>query len=122
MTYIPILPYVPSPQEASPRARKLGVQMAQLVQEFQKQNPSLSSAEVQQAMRIAKQATGTTKSAAVGVAVAVGVGLMGVLVAGFMFFRQAGGDIELRPTIFPMVAIIALLVLVLGVVAVIRNQ
>lgn len=122
MTYIPIVPYAPSPQEASPRARELGVQMAQLVQEFQKQNPSLSSTEVQQAMQIAKQATGTTRSAAVGVMVALGVGLMGVLLAGLMFFRRAGGDIELRPTILPMIAIIALLVVVLGVVAVIRNQ
>lgn len=122
MTYIPIVPYVPPPQEASPRARELGVQMAQLVQDFQKQNPSLSSAEVQQAMQIAKQATGMTKSAAAGVTAAVGVGLMLVLTAGFLFFRQAGGDIELRPTIFPMIAIVALLVVVLGVVAVKRNQ
>ncbi len=122
MTYIPIVPYVPPPQEASPQARELGVQMAQLVQDFQKQNPSLSSAEVQQAMQIAKQATGMTKSAAAGVTAAVGVGLMGVLLAGLFYFRQAGGDIELRPTIFPMIAIVALLVVVLGVVAVKRNQ
>ncbi len=122
MTYIPIVPYVPAPQEASPRARELGVQMAQLVQEFQKQNPSLSSTEVQQAMNIAKQATGMTKGAAAGVAVAIGVGLMGVLLAGFMYFRQAGGEVELRPTMLPMIAIVALLVVVLGVVAVKRNQ
>ena len=121
MSYIPIVPYMPPPQEASPQARELGVQMAQLVQEFQKQNPSLSSAEVQQAMQIAKQATGMTKSAAIGVAAAVGIGLMGVLLAGVLFFRQAGGDIEL-PTMFPMIAIVALLVIVLGVVAVKRNQ
>lgn len=119
MTYIPIVPYVPRPQQASPRARELGVQMAQLVQEFQKQNPSLSSTEVQQAMQIAKQATGMTKGAAAGVAAAVGVGLMLALTAGLLFFRRAGGDIELSPTIFPMIAIIALL----GVVwAVKRNQ
>ena len=122
MTYIPLLPYMPPPQEASPRARELSVQMAQLVQEFQKQNPSLSSAEVQQAMQIAKQTTGMTKSAAMGLMVGGGVALMGVLVAGLMYFRQAGGDVELRPTIFPMIAIVALLVVVLGVVAVKRNQ
>ncbi len=122
MSYIPLLPYMPPPQEASPQARELGVQMAQLVQEFQKQNPSLSSAEVQQAMQIAKQTTGMTKSAAMGLMVGGGVALMGVLVAGLMYFRQAGGDVELRPTIFPMIAIVALLVVVLGVVAVKRNQ
>jgi len=122
MSYLPILPYVSPPQEASPRARELGVQMAHLVQEFQKQNPSLSSTEVQQAMQIAKQTTGMTKSAAMGLMVGGGVALMGVLVAGLMYFRQAGGDVELRPTIFPMIAIVALLVVVLGVVAVKRNQ
>ena len=122
MSYIPIVPYVPPPQGASPQALELGVQMAQLVQEFQKQNPSLSSTEVQQAMQIAKQATGMTRSAATGVMVAVGVGLMGVLLAGVLFFRQAGGDIELPVTAFPMIAVVALVVLVLGVVAVIRNQ
>lgn len=121
MSYIPIVPYVPPPQEASPRARELGVQMAHVVQEFQKQNPSLSSTEVQQAMQIAKQATGMTKSAAVGVMVGVGVALMGVLLAGLLFFRQAGGEIEL-PTTFPLIAVIGLMVLVLGVVVVIRNQ
>ena len=121
MSYVPIVPYVPPPQEASPRARELGVQMAQLVQEFQKQNPSLSSAEVQQAMQIAKQATGMTKGAAAGMMAAVGVGLLGVLMAGFFIFRQAGGDIDL-PTTFPLIAVIGLMVLVLGVVVVIRNQ
>jgi len=93
--------------------------MAQLVQEFQKQNPSLSSTEVQQAMNIAKQATGMTKGAAAGVAAAVGVGLMGVLLAGLLYFRQAGGDIEFSPM---MIAIVALAVVALGVVAVKRNQ
>ena len=121
MSYIPIVPYVPPPQEASPRARELGVQMAQLLQDFQKQNPSLSSAEVQQAMQIAKQATGMTKSAATGVMVAVGLGVFGVLAAGLLFFRQAGGEIEL-PTTFPIIAVIGLMVLVLGVVVAIRNQ
>ena len=122
MSYIPLVPYIPPPQEASPQARELGVQMAHLVQEFQKQNPSLTSAEVQQAMQIAKQATGMTKGAKVGVAVALGIGLMGVLAGGLLFFRQSGGDIELPTAGLPMIGIIALLVLVLGFVAVIRNQ
>ena len=122
MSYVPIVPYVPSPQEASPRARELGVQMAQLVQEFQKENPSLTSAEVQQAMQIAKQATGMTKGARASLMVALGVGLMGVLIAGFLVFRQSGGDIDLPVRIFPMIGIVAALVIVLGIVAVIRNQ
>ncbi len=67
MSYIPILPYLLPPKEASPQARDLGGQMALLVQEFRKQNPSLTSAEVQQAMQIAKQATGMTKGAKAGV-------------------------------------------------------
>ena len=121
MSYVPIVPYVPPPQNVSPQARELGVQMAQLVQEFQKQNPSLSSAEVQQAMQIAKQATGMTKSVAAGVTVAVGLGLLGVLAAGLLFFRQAGGEIEF-PTTFPIIAVVGLMVLVLGVVVVTRNQ
>ena len=122
MSYIPIVPYVPPPKEASPQARELGVQMAHLVQEFQKQNPSLTSAEVQQAMQIAKQATGMTKGAKAGVAVALGIGLMGLLGAALFFFRQSGGEIELPTTMFPMIAIVALVIVVLGFVAVIRNQ
>jgi hypothetical protein len=95
--------------------------MAQLVQDYQKQNPSLSSAEVQQAMQIAKQATGMTKSGATGLILGVGVALFGALAAGLLFFRRSGGEIEL-PTTFPLIAVIGLMVLVLGVVAVVRNQ
>ena len=123
MSYVPIVPYVPPPQEASPRARELGIQMAQLLQEFQKQNPSLSPSEVRMAMQIAQQASGVGRSGPKMVVVAsLTAGLMALVLGALVFLRGSGEGFEISPTIFPMVGVIALLVVVLGVVAVIRNQ
>jgi hypothetical protein len=96
--------------------------MAQLVQEFQKQNPSLTSAEVQQAMQIARQATGMTRGAAAGAMVGIGVGLLGVLAAGFMIFRSGGLEGGLPVSAWPMIMIGILVVALAGVVVVMRNQ
>jgi hypothetical protein len=122
MSYVPIVPNAPSPQEASPRARELGVQMAQLLQDYREQNPSLTSTEVQQAMQIAREATGLGKRPAAGVLAAVGLGLVGVLVAGFMILRRGGFEGGVPIAAWPMVMIGILVVALAGLALVIRNQ
>lgn len=123
MSYVPIVPYVPPSQQASPRARELGVQMAQLLQEFQKQNPSLSPSEVRMAMQIAQQASGVgTSSPKAVVVVSLTAGLLALALGALVFLRGSGEGFEISPTIFPMIGVIALLLVVLGFVAVVRNQ
>lgn len=101
MSYVPIVPHVPTPP--SPRAVELAARLTHVIREFEQENPGLTRADLDQAVGLARQATGADKVAQRAVVAAVAgvlVLLLGVLVA----VSQRGG---LGGEGFPIVFVVA---------------
>jgi len=79
MSFVPVTPYIPPPP--SPRARELSRQLAELIGQFQLENPGTSATEVQQALRLAAPGTGASKAV-----VGVMIGLILLLALGALLF------------------------------------
>lgn len=84
MTFVPT-PVVPT-EDLSPRARDLARNLETSLQEFRQRNPSLTDAEVRQAL--AHLSRGHTAAPRVALLLAVGVGLA---ILGLVFFMFAQG-------------------------------
>lgn len=115
MSYVPIVIPPTTPQPPSPRTRELAEILGKVLEEYQKAHPSVTGAEMREAIQIAKSATGGNKSP---VAVILSLGIALVLMAtvlGLVFLRS-GGDIELRSSM-PMVVLgIMVFIGIVGVV------
>jgi len=116
MTYVPIVmpTHVPPP---SPRTRELAGLLARVLDEYTKAHPETTKAELRAAIRMAQPSAGPDRTkVAVGISLALGLG-MAMITLGFLFFRSAG-DVEIGP-IMPRIilAMIVLLGLVVGIVA-----
>lgn len=102
MSYIPIvIPVTPNPP--SPRTSELAGLLGQVLEEYQKAHPSVTGAEMREAIQIAKSATGGDKGP-VAVILSLVVGLL-VLATGLgVFFLRSGGEIDLTSSM-PMVVL-----------------
>jgi len=107
--------YIPSSSlPPSPQAQELGQKIAQIVREYSESNPGLSVRDVSQAFTVAKEVLGAGPGGiGKNVYIALGV-LIGLVVLGVFFGLYALRD----STQIPIVAVVAVLVLVLGLVAV----
>lgn len=117
MSYVPIVIPPTMPQPPSPRTRELAEILGQVLDEYQKAHPSVTGAEMREAIQIAKSATGGNKSP---VALILSLGIALVLMAtvlGLVFLRS-GGDIELGSSM-PMVVLGIIVFVFIGVVGVV---
>jgi len=118
MSYVPIIVPTNAPPP-SPRTRELANLLGQVLDEYTKANPATTSAEIRDAVRMARAATGKG-SANVAAGVSVGIGLVvAMLVLGLVFFQSAG-EFEIGP-ILPMI-IMALIIVLIGLVAIVVNR
>jgi hypothetical protein len=115
--YIPTSTHVPQP---SPQAQDLGQRIASVVRAYLNENPGVRSTDVAQAFMVARQ---LLRSDLGGVgshaAVLVIVGLITVLFFGIAASLYLGGGFDLR---FPMIAIVAGLMVVAAVVVLIAKR
>jgi len=100
MGYIPIIiPVTPDPP--SPRTRELAGLLGQILEEYQKAHPSVTGAEMREAIQLAKSATGGN-NASVAIALSLGIGLLVMAVVLGLVFLRTGGDTDIRSSM-PMV-------------------
>ncbi len=117
MLYVPII--VPTSTPPSPRSRELADLLARVIHEYETHHPSVTGAEVRDAVRLAAQSS-SKGSAAAGPVLALAMGLVLFMVAGVFFFLRAsdgggGGGFEFEN--FRMIALVLGGTLVLGLVA-----
>jgi len=86
MSFVPVTVYVPPPP--SPLAQELGRQIAVLIDQYSRENPGLTTAEINQALQLAARRSGTSKATTVILAVLVGLTVLGLLF--FIYFLRAG--------------------------------
>ncbi len=112
--------YVPQ-QPPSRRAEQLGQKLTDLLHEAQRGDPNMSARDLDQAMRIARaNMRGLSGAASARIAMVV-VGLV-VLFLGLGFYMlQRSGGLEWSTPRYLILAIIALVGLVAGAVAVLRR-
>ena len=83
MSIVPVTTYVPPPP--SPLAQELGRRISELIDQFQRENPGLSAVDIRRALQLAATQRGSNRAMAVGLALLVGLLLLGVLL---FFFWQ----------------------------------
>jgi hypothetical protein len=98
VTYIPIVPVTPTPP--SPQAVELAARLTHVIREYEQANPGMSRGDVDQAVGLARQATGSNVVAPRAVAAVLG-GVVVLLLGVFVFVRQSGADVPLG---IPLVA------------------
>lgn len=85
MSFVPVIPYVPP--QPSPRARELSRRLAEVIEQFQLENPGTSATEVQQALQLATTGRGASKAA---VGVLIGLVLLLALAALLLWTYSTG--------------------------------
>jgi len=111
------VPFVPPPQSrASTLAIELGNKIAGLIQEFKASHPGTSDTDIVNALRIAEKQTGAGATRQVVVAVAVGLLLLGVLLA-YFFAAKTGAGGPPRGMIVLIIAGIAVAAIAVKLVA-----
>ena len=110
---------VQTERHASPRARELSAKIEQLIVEFSANYPNTRESDVREALDLLQDRVGTAgRQQRSSVAVLLGALVVGVGVALFV----ARGDLPgLSGSPFLMMALVALLVVVLGVVVAVRS-
>ena len=97
------VPFIPPPEQASPRAHELSRRITEAIESFRREQPDLKAEEIRQAARLALRGAGTGKEQLVVI--------LGVLVAlaglGVFFYMKSGGA---GGSMFPIVAIGATIV------------
>ncbi len=74
MSFVPVVVTPPPP---SPQARELGKRLTDTIDRFSEENPSVSPAEIQQALSLATPSSG--RSGALAIALLVGLLIFGLL-------------------------------------------
>jgi hypothetical protein len=74
MSFVPVSTYVPPPP--SPQARELSAKISATIEEFRRENPGTSPADVEQALRLAAPSVATNRTVAM---VAIGLAILAVL-------------------------------------------
>jgi hypothetical protein len=85
MSFVPVTPYIPPPP--SPHTRELSRRLAEVIEQFQRENPGTSAVEVQQALRLAAPGTGASK-AVVGVMIGL---VLALVLAALVFWKYVAG-------------------------------
>lgn len=118
MTYVPIVTPTPS-QPPSPRTRELAGLLSKVLEEYTKAHPSVTKSEVRAAIRLAQSSAGPDNTKiAVGLSLALGLGVL-TMTLGLFYFGNSGG-FEIGP-ILPMI-IAVLIGLVAVALAVAKSQ
>ncbi len=116
MSYVPYV-HVPQPPPPSAQAQELSRRLGEVIESYRREHPSMSDAEIRQALGLSSAKLGTNAAPA-----AVIVGLLIALFGGLAFFFLAKGD-SLPNAPWVLVALLAGLgIVVAAMVAVIRNR
>ena len=115
MSYVPIVTPT-TPQPPSPRTRELAGLLTKVMEEYRVAHPSVSDAEVREAVRLAQAATGGNK-ALVALTLSLGIGLLAAGLLAFFLFARSGGGVELEGSMPMVVLAVILFVGVLAVAA-----
>lgn len=97
MSFVPV--FVPPPPSA--RARGLGRQLVETIENFRRQHPGTSTTDVQQALRLAESEVGTNRT----LILAVVVGLL-VLLGGVALFLYRSDESRSLSTMVPIAILI----------------
>ena len=115
---------VATPPPPSAQAKELGEQIALFIMEYRKDNPDLSSMELQQAFMLARQRTnkelGGGPNMKPFIALMLGLAMMGVLGVVILFISgksSGGGSTPSQPTVL-MIAVAVVTVLVVAILAI----
>ena len=106
----------PTPSHASPAAQELGQKIATVIREYQQSHPGLPSADIHQALRIARMNSGAGPNPRFLIALLAGLLLLG----GFLTFylsSKPDGDSTGLPIMPVLVAVFAIVMLGIIVVA-----
>jgi hypothetical protein len=117
VTYVPI-PIVP-PTPPSPRTRELADLLARVIEEYEKHHPTVSGAEVREALNLASRSSKAVAPAAPKVLALLLLGLAALGAGLFLAVERSGGGAAPE---FPMIAVVIGVILVLGLVAVIKGR
>ncbi len=110
MTFVPAV----TPPAPSPRASELGSRLTETIDRFRRENPTVSSAEIRQAMSLAMKGAGNGVAGIAG-ALAAAFLIFGVLV--FFYVNRGGLDFGGQPLILMTLigsGIVALAILATG--------
>jgi hypothetical protein len=91
MPFVPVAPYVP-PSPPSPRTQELARLLSHAIREYEQHNPTLSGAEIREALELAARDARVVSGGARS-ALAVALGSM-VLLAGIAFFGLRAGNLD----------------------------
>ncbi len=113
MTFVPVVSTPPAP---SPRARKLGARLTETIDRFRQEDPTLSPAEIRQAIHLAKQGAGTGGS---NIAIALAVMFLVLGLAVFFYFGR-GVDFAEQPLF--LILTIGVTIVAIGIAKMVKNR
>lgn len=100
----------PTSSQASPAAQELGQKITTVIREYQQSHPGLPSADVRQALRIARLNSGTDANLRFIVVITIGLLVLGGFLALFLSSRS-DGDGSSFPIMHVLVAVVVLVML-----------
>ncbi len=110
MFFVPVIPSSPPPPP-SPRTRELAALLAKVLDEYKKAHPSLTGAEIRDALRAARASLGPLRGSARSTAVVAGAATAAALGIGVAVLQRSGGfDFESLPPIVILNLVVILLV------------
>lgn len=121
---VTFVPYVPSPAteaQLSRQTRELADLLGRVVQEYEKAHPTVTGAEVRQALQLARRASTKTSSGDPALIASLVGGLVLMAGLGMYFFMESGGGMSIDGP-WTMAATVVALGIVAVVMAVVRRR
>ena len=115
MSYVPIVP-TPVQEDVSPRARDLARNLEQAVAEYRSRNPSLSDAEIRQALSLMSRSRSPAARP-----VLLGLLAAGLAIGVIVTFMASGGDAAAGSEVQWVAVAIGGIAAILGIVAAVRR-
>ena len=122
---VTFVPYVrPPATQAQPsrQTRELADLLGRVVQEYEKAHPTVTGAEVRQALQLARRASTKTSSGDPALIAGLVGGLVLLAGLGMFFFMESGGGAGIEGPPWRVAAAVALLGVVAAVMAVLRRR
>ncbi len=121
MSYVPIVPIITPEAPPSRQTQELADLLGRVVQEYEKAHPTVSGAEVAQALQLAKRASAKAGGEAKAIFVGLAAGLALMVGLGVFFMVQRGGDFDAQGP-WPVAAVVVALGVAFAFVAILRRK